>query len=303
MSVSGGSRASVVLLYHRIAEEPVDPLAMCVSPRNFEEQLEVVRRVAEVVPASQVAASPPGSVAITFDDGYADVFSEALPRLERLGMHNTVFLVTDALETGRTYWWDRLVAAVFAGKPSEPLRLEIRGRTRRFGISNRVSQRIALRVLFPRLRAMDRGEQERLLADLEHGSDAHARRLPSPATRADVRSISSDFTEIGSHTNSHPSLSAIDSDDRVGEIGGSKLLLEERLGIEVRAFAYPFGARRTFDDEAVGDVREAGYTCAFTNISGSVRPGEDVFRIPRRVVGDWSGRVFEKRLRRWLGGR
>jgi peptidoglycan/xylan/chitin deacetylase (PgdA/CDA1 family) len=126
------------------------------------------------------------------------------------------------------------------------------------------------------------------------------RRLPRVATAAEILPTFSDLLEIGSHTLSHPTLSAIAASERREEIATSKRVLEDQLGREVHSFAYPFGARGTFDDAAVRDVDDAGYACAFTNVSGSFRAGSDALRIPRRVVGNWSGAELERRLGRWL---
>ena len=50
-----------------------------------------------------------------------------------------------------------------------------------------------------------------------------------------------------------------------GEIAGSKEILERNLGIQVKAFAYPYGLH----NESVRDVvKETGYEAAFT-VSGS----------------------------------
>jgi peptidoglycan/xylan/chitin deacetylase (PgdA/CDA1 family) len=296
------SGASVVLLYHRVADETVDPLGMCVSPARFEAQLEVIQRIATVVPATAIPTAPPRSLAITFDDGYADVFSDALPRLTERGIPSTIFLVTDHMQQGCAYWWDRLVYAIYGAGRSQPASVTIGGKARTFTLGNRVAKRIALRVLFPWLRAMNRAEREEVIAELEQGVPAMSMaRVARVATMDDVQSASRGLVEIGSHTRSHPLLSATQGHERKDEIACSKQHLEEQLDVEARAFAYPFGARTTFDDETVREVREAGYACAFANIPGSVRPGDDVFRIPRRVVGDWPGPVLERRLRRWLG--
>jgi peptidoglycan/xylan/chitin deacetylase (PgdA/CDA1 family) len=49
-----------------------------------------------------------GAVAITFDDGYADLLANAKPLLERADVPATAFVVAGGL--GRPFWWDELAA-------------------------------------------------------------------------------------------------------------------------------------------------------------------------------------------------
>ncbi|MFG1751658.1 polysaccharide deacetylase family protein [Streptosporangium sandarakinum] len=92
-----------ILMYHSVSDTPNDetrPLA--VSPRRFAEQLGLLRDrgftpmtlsdlVAGVHRTGKLPAKP---VAITFDDGYADFHSEALPILDRFGYPATVFVTS-----------------------------------------------------------------------------------------------------------------------------------------------------------------------------------------------------------------
>src|SRR5690554_6317719 len=45
-------------------------------------------------------------VIITFDDGYADNYTQAFPILKRYGFTATVFLVTDHVNQEHVFWWD-----------------------------------------------------------------------------------------------------------------------------------------------------------------------------------------------------
>ncbi|MCS6952385.1 MAG: polysaccharide deacetylase family protein [Bryobacterales bacterium] len=78
---------------------------IAISPVVFRQQMEwLASSGAPVVPLHSVCATP-GSVALTFDDGYRDFFEEALPVLSRYGLPATVFLV--AGRCGRSNDWDQ----------------------------------------------------------------------------------------------------------------------------------------------------------------------------------------------------
>jgi peptidoglycan/xylan/chitin deacetylase (PgdA/CDA1 family) len=115
-----------VLIYHRVGagmgREMDLPLA------TFRRQMKFLREGAEVVALSEgvarlSAGSPPGDlVAITFDDGYRDVFTRAWPVLRDLGLPATLFLATAFLE-GKAPAPIRTGAAD-AGEPALPLEWE-----------------------------------------------------------------------------------------------------------------------------------------------------------------------------------
>lgn len=71
---------------------------------------------------------------------------------------------------------------------------------------------------------------------------------------------------IGAHTKSHPNLTSIGIDQAMIEIGDSKKILEENLGVKVFDFSYPAGAH---DIGVIDLVRVAGYDYAVTTVGGS----------------------------------
>jgi peptidoglycan/xylan/chitin deacetylase (PgdA/CDA1 family) len=68
--------------------------------------------------------------------------------------------------------------------------------------------------------------------------------------------------EIGAHTLTHPRLSAIPIAEARKEIAGSKKRLEDRFGVQVKHFAYPYG---DYNEAVVDMVREAGFETACTS--------------------------------------
>ncbi|HZT72289.1 MAG TPA: polysaccharide deacetylase family protein [Terriglobales bacterium] len=73
---------------------------------------------------------------------------------------------------------------------------------------------------------------------------------------------------VGSHTCTHVRLASCRSEQRRRELLESKRELEDRLGIEVLDFAYPFGGREDCSEEDRVAVAEAGYRCCLSCFGG-----------------------------------
>ncbi len=111
---SGLGGAAVVLMYHRVYVPDLDPWKLSVTPAHFAEHMELLRRAYTPLSLSQLSGAmasnciPPNAVAVTFDDGYADVLHEAVPTLERHEIPATVFLVSGYVGRADKFWWDDL---------------------------------------------------------------------------------------------------------------------------------------------------------------------------------------------------
>lgn len=106
-----------------------------------------------------------------------------------------------------------------------------------------------------------------------------------------ARAMAQHGIDIGSHSVSHRSLGCLPLDAARREIEWSKALLERRLGIPVRFFAYPFGsgAYGDFDGEIADLLRHAGYDGACTTVVGTNGRGADAFALRRIPMEDADG--------------
>jgi peptidoglycan/xylan/chitin deacetylase (PgdA/CDA1 family) len=82
--------------------------------------------------------------------------------------------------------------------------------------------------------------------------------------------------EVGSHTCSHPRLTALDDAALAAELSESRGRCEQQLGVACRSLAYPYGDH---DDRVVEATRVAGYEAALT-VPDSLR-ALDPLRWPR----------------------
>ncbi len=104
--------------------------------------------------------------------------------------------------------------------------------------------------------------------------------------------------DIASHTVSHTGLNARKgkADDQYrewlrSEIAGSKQILEDKLGIQVKTIAYPYGLHNDVVREV---VKEAGYEGGFTVYGQHLGNGGDPTLLGRYALDSKNGEVFTK---------
>jgi peptidoglycan/xylan/chitin deacetylase (PgdA/CDA1 family) len=311
---------SLVLLYHRIAEENTDPWALCVTPKHFAEHLDVLRSHGLTIDSLSNVLSASGNrrdaVAITFDDGYADNLHSAAPIMERYDAPATFFIVTGQVDGRAEFWWDDLERCVLSSKVlPETLSLDY-GDVRRYWGPTDYGP--------PRTMCDWRGwhapatERQRLYKDLYavlHLMDAHARAealgnirewaaceaTPRPTHRSmtwdELHRLKTDkLFELGAHTVNHVSLAGRDDAEQRWEIGGSKRRLEERLDLKVKHFSYPHGGKENYDARTISILKDLDFANACSNFAGGVTASTDRYQIPRMYVEDWDGDEFARSL-------
>lgn len=307
---------ALVLMYHRIAEPVVDPWELCVSRRNFAEQLAVLGSRTTVLPLREVAgrlrkargARP--LVAVTFDDGYADNLHDALPALRSAGVPATVFISTGHTGRADPFWWEQLADLILGpGERPGNLLIAVQGFNfawPRGATDDRTvlppAERVALhRALWNELRVMPDALRADVLGQLRTWSrrPPGAGSLARPMTEQEVAALhGSGLVEIGAHARSHRFLTELPPVEREAEIRGSRDDCARMTGVAPTSFAYPHGA---VDDATASAVQSAGFLVACCSHPGLMWSRGDRFRVPRIVAPDIDGEAFERTLwTEWL---
>lgn len=320
----------LILMYHSVAEVGSDPWSLCVTPQHFAEHLEVLQKYGCPIKLQELTQSlrhgdlPNRAVVITFDDGYANNLHNATPFLERYNIPATIFLVTGHIGCEREFWWDELDRILLQpGNLPETLNLNIKGNTyqwelgkavyyreddhlrhpdRRVWEGNPCSRRSLYHSLWQLLGPLTESERAKIVDELLKW--ARLERVIRPTHRSlsfeeMLTLVEEELIEIGSHTVTHPILSAHPVAFQKNEIQQSISYLENVLGRPVLSFSYPHG---DYEAATLSLVREAGYACACTTVEETVWRNTDCFQLPRVQVQDWDGEEFAKRLSRWFHG-
>jgi peptidoglycan/xylan/chitin deacetylase (PgdA/CDA1 family) len=302
-------REIVILMLHGVmdAQEPAAwmPLRPQLSRRRFQRTLRILARHYQFVSLDEAVAMLSGkaplrpySMVLTFDDGYRNNFTHALPILRMLDLPATFFVATGHVDGRRPFWFDRLDYALqHAAVDGREVR--VGPRTVRLRGADRATLDESYRELRHTAKALRRGddemrtEMETLAVTLETESgraigDIFERDPWSAvATWDEVRAAAADpRVSIGSHTVDHVRLDLVGPEVVVHELRASRAAIERELGRPCAHLAYPNGS---FSRPVAETARAQGYVSAVTTVEGGNRLGVDLMMLRRVSFPEQAG--------------
>lgn len=178
---------------------------------------------------------------VYFDDGFKDVMEDAVPVLKKYGIPATFFVVTGILDRSHLLW-------------TILYREHLTGQ------------------------GLTEAEQNRIIHDVKTGTEAERERMMQKYSLADhqylfdvfmtwddIRKLSADGFEIGSHGHSHSRLTECPPSELAREIAYSKERIESETGSKVEAFSFPHGRG---DDRIISELEKCGYKYAVSKGKG-----------------------------------
>lgn len=300
---------AVVLMYHRVLNAPERERSfssdgILVSPQTFDRQLGFLRRHFNVVTPEQFVERlrrgepfDDATCLITFDDGWIDNFTNALPLLRKHALPAVVFLPTGFIGTDRCFWQERLARllyrlhGLYRTDPSETSAIVEGYGLKQVFRSKGAELKREIHDYVRALKSLPEEEVERMAEAVaavvrEHGgAEAHPDRFLS---WDEVRAMAADGVRFGSHAVTHRILTRLDRGTVARELAQSQREIADRLGAPVELLAYPNGDSNSEVAEA---ARTAGYAAAFTTRPGTVAAGEHPYLVPRVNIHDRATRT------------
>jgi peptidoglycan/xylan/chitin deacetylase (PgdA/CDA1 family) len=278
-----------IICHHRIGNGGV-PYYSNFSPEAFEAQIRFLRKHYRLLSMDDVCREldekrdASQAVAITFDDGYSDLYTHAFPILRRYGVPATVYLTAEAIESGEISWYDRIFVAAMATRRRN---LTIGGdQPRTLELSSRESRIHAAIEIVRTLRGYSNHARIAACKALEEEAGAPAaEQSNSMLSWTQIREMQKAGISFGAHTMTHPVVGRLSESEYQHELVASRDILEDRLQMPVEHFAYPFGTASDIDDHTPSLMSNFGYRSSVSMIWGVNTPATDRYLL-RRIGGE-----------------
>lgn len=262
--------------YHRIGDKentPFDRAIFSCTLEAFEQQIVVLKKHFKIINTVELTKLiERGEIVserfavITFDDGYLDNYTEALPILKKHSVTAVFYLTTTFLDSNQITWWDEIsyLLRKSSGKVYQLPNSASEYILERNNIDNVIRKIMAdikqsknlsiatalddIRMKFPLAKVELSAENYQLFMNWTHAKELLRQGM-----------------EIGSHTLTHPILSQLDTEQHKKEIVDSKVILEERLKCNINSIAYPVGRNYCYNEQTLEFAAAAGYQIGFNN--------------------------------------
>jgi peptidoglycan/xylan/chitin deacetylase (PgdA/CDA1 family) len=299
----------VILCFHRIlpesfregADKPYFLRQTALSLERFCELLDNVQRFATILPPEALLDWPRGvdvthgpGVVLTFDDGYADMMTFAVPELKRRGLRAIVCITTATLSEDYVFpvdrWYATINAAVvrrgtLSGFGDEPWSFDLDE-----------ERDVARLVDGPEKRAFVRANevvQEELLGRLERALGvATPHSTPDVLSTGDLKTLLDAGFLLGAHGHYHMHLSSLSEENARDELARSYAFFQAQGLPAPSVTAYPDGATSEQTEKL---AKELGFSVGLALGSRGVMRNDSAMHLPRFIPTNdptW----FERRL-------
>lgn len=276
-------RAIVVLMFHRVLNdddwERTNSLpGMIIRDRTFASLIDHAVRSADIVPAED---GRPGTgqglrprLIFTFDDGWIDNATVALPIATERQVSFTIFVCPGLMDSHEPFWTERAVA-FSGGEPADA------------------------NEFIEKLKRMPPSERREKMTSLAN----RPRRDPAEVDRTmswdDVRRLQDAGVTFGSHSYEHEILTHLHGAELSRDLARARVEIQEKLQNACLLMAYPNGGT---SPEVAAAVAGAGHAIAYTTDPRIWMRGEGAHNVPRinmceaKLVGPsgtFSGAAFD----------
>ena len=311
--------APTILTYHSILPlgyKIIDPQldGNLVSLESFRRQLQFLKDRYNIISPKEflhwcegLCKLPARSVLLTCDDGLRNCLYDMLPLLQEFAIECLFFVTGASLsQTPTMLWYEQLYLMILETHKDFTVELPETGERIQASPSTKHSAWWELVQTLSRFDPQRRKgllETIRMHLGIEQDWDEKYREDPLLSrrflvlNRSELKQLAASGACIGAHTLSHPMLSQSPMEAAWHEISESKRSLDQALGQETWAFAYPFGDSTSVTSREMEMAERTGFKAGFLNVAGGVVTQAPRFSLPRvHITNEMTLAEFEAHI-------
>jgi peptidoglycan/xylan/chitin deacetylase (PgdA/CDA1 family) len=285
----GKQKKLFILIYHRVLDEPDDMRPWEIDKETFSWQMGLIAKYFNVMAFGEAIermnndALPPRAMCITFDDGYADNYTNALPILLKNKLSAIFFIASGYLNGGRM-WNDSVIESLRTMQANKLDLTEIGLDT--YDINSPQKKASVAITIIQKLKHLEsniRSQYSDYIVSLVN------KKLPDNLMLSSQQLIKlhASGMEIGGHTVTHPILATLKLDAVKREVCDNKITLEKMLNTKLRYFAYPNGKpEQDYSIDQIQIIKNCGYEAAVSTIPGVSTAQTDLWQLARFTPWD-----------------
>ncbi len=203
---------------------------------------------------------PDKFVVYTFDDGYSDNYHIAYPIFKKYNIPFSIYITTCFPDRNVLLWWyaleDLLLSNDSLSHKDYPFLNPIKCKSQH-------QKEISFNRIRNELLKMNRPEIISFFEAFKINLNSYAEKMV--LTWDEIIQLSKDpLVTIGAHTKNHLALAHLSEDECYNEIINSKKEIEDRIGLEVKHFSYPFGKSSQVGTREFNIANEIGFSTSTT---------------------------------------
>jgi peptidoglycan/xylan/chitin deacetylase (PgdA/CDA1 family) len=289
-------RQLLILAYHGVSERPgLRSWWHLVPADQFTQQLRYLTRHYRLLSLDDALRElwsgelKQPTACLTFDDGYHNNCTVALPILRAFQAPATVYLATGMVGTNRRLW-SVVLESAFVATSATSVTLEGTPTVVHLPADSDGRRTLAHAVI-DQLKLLPPAARDPVLADLHaqlgDGRGGAASDDFAMMNWADARTMeATGLVSFGGHTMNHEIVSRLDEQELECEIDGCLSALRGNLTRVSPTFAFPNGRPEDFDERSIAVLRRAGAVAALSTIAGLNNRATNSFALRRISVGD-----------------
>lgn len=241
-------------------------------------------------------------ICFTIDDGYSDNLVFALPIFKKYKIPFTIYISNSFPDNKAIYWWYDLEMYIKKSDYVDLASIGIAYKADNRLVESKDTNYNVIREIFRRS-SLD--THQRFIVEIVGVSldEYHEKNKSINLTWEEIKFLAKDpLVTIGGHTLNHLSLKNQSDQEVENQVVNSMNSFQEKSGIIIQHFAYPYGSLDDFDQRSINILKSNGIKTAVLNHPGGIFKDnlEFSYQIPRIGLSD---ETSAERLEEFFNGK